>query len=363
MSKAVTVTITTKTILRIIGLILATMIAVIFVRRVGHAITLIFFALFLALALNPAVSFISKKLHIKSRAGATAIAYIAVIALLIGFFSIIVPPLWRQTADFVSSVPSQLQQTKDQSTSIGRFVYRYNLQDSLDSFAKDIQPKVDDISAPVLATANKVGSTVISIITVLVLTFMMIVEGPGWLNAFWQTQPANRRERRKAIAAKMYGVVTNYVNGQILLASIAAFFALTAMIIASSVTGVTVNAVGLAGIIALTGLIPMIGNTIGAVFVVIVCLFSSLPLAIIMAVFFLIYQQVENATLQPYIQSRKNELTPLLVFVAALLGIGLGGLLGGFVAIPVAGCIKILFNDVYEDRLRSMLSQNETSKT
>lgn len=95
----------------------------------------------------------------------------------------------------------------------------------------------------------------------------------------------------------------------------------------------------------------MIGNTLGAVIVVLVCALTSFPLAIAMAVFFLVYQQLENVTIQPYIQSRKNELTPLLVFIAALCGIGLGGLIGGFVAIPLAACIRLLAKDAYQHRL------------
>jgi predicted PurR-regulated permease PerM len=79
-------------------------------------------------------------------------------------------------------------------------------------------------------------------------------------------------------------------------------------------------------------------------------MFSSVPLAITMLVYFIVYQQIENVTIQPYFQSRKNDLSPMLVFIAALLGIGFGGLLGGFVAIPVAGCIKILLEDWLEDR-------------
>jgi predicted PurR-regulated permease PerM len=66
-------------------------------------------------------------------------------------------------------------------------------------------------------------------------------------------------------------------------------------------------------------------------------------------VFFVLYQQIENISLQPYIQSKYNELSPLLVFAAALLGIGFGGLLGGLIAIPAAGCAKLLLLD-YLDR-------------
>jgi predicted PurR-regulated permease PerM len=69
-----------------------------------------------------------------------------------------------------------------------------------------------------------------------------------------------------------------------------------------------------------------------------------------MGIFFLVYQQIENISIQPYIQSKKNELSPLLVFIAALCGIGLGGLLGGFIAIPLAACMRIFLHDYLEQR-------------
>jgi predicted PurR-regulated permease PerM len=67
-----------------------------------------------------------------------------------------------------------------------------------------------------------------------------------------------------------------------------------------------------------------------------------------MAFYFVVYQQIENATIQPYIQSKGNELTPMLVFIAAILGVGFGGILGAFIAIPAAGCLKILADDYFE---------------
>ncbi len=210
-------------------------------------------------------------------------------------------------------------------------------------------------------TATRIGSTIISIITVLVLTFMMLIEGPVWLKKFWAAQPAAKRERGKRLAYRMYRVVTGYVNGQFLVAIIAGGFALVALLIASTLYDVSINAIALAGIIALTGLIPMIGATIGAAVVVVVCLFTSVPLALTMAVFFLIYQQVENITIQPYIQSRQNELTPLLVFVAALVGVGFGGLLGGFVAIPAASCLKILIEDYFARKKNAVEAREATA--
>jgi predicted PurR-regulated permease PerM len=148
----------------------------------------------------------------------------------------------------------------------------------------------------------------------------------------------------------MYNVVTGYVNGQLVLAALASCVVMIALVIASTILNVSVNVVALTGLAFLTGLIPMIGQLIGGTIVVFACLLVSVPLAIVMAIFILLYQQVENISLQPYIQSRYNELSPLLVFVAALLGVGVGGLLGAFVAIPAFGCAKILLKDYLETR-------------
>ncbi|MEI6480739.1 MAG: AI-2E family transporter [Candidatus Saccharibacteria bacterium] len=349
--KPVEFTVANRTVIRILLIMVATFLGLRFLLNVSHVLSLIFFAFFLSMALNPAVAWISRHLRIKSRAGATGVAYIVVLTLIISLFSVIIPPLVSQTSDFVTSLPQTIRSVNNQDSAVGRLVKKYQLQDSVDKIASDMSGRLKNLPGPVLSTAGKIGSTLTSTIAVLVLTFMMIVEGPMWLTRFWALQPKSHREHGQKLAMRMYGVITGYVNGQVLIAFIAASFALVAMLIASNIFGVSINAVGLAGIIALTGLIPMIGNTLGAVIVVLVCALSSLPLSIVMAIFFLMYQQIENVTIQPYIQSKKNELTPLLVFIAAMLGIGIGGLLGAFVAIPLAGCIRILLNDYYKMRV------------
>lgn len=355
-SETVTVTVSNRTIVRVIVIIAATILGFRFIMNIVHPLTLIFFAFFLALALNPAVSWISRHLKIKSRAAATGIAYVSVLVVLSAFLWAVIPPLVSQTRDFIADLPNTIESVQDKNTGLGRIVNKYGLQDSVDSFANDMRARFKNLPAPVLSTASRIGSGFVSTVAVLVMTFMMLVEGPMWLQTIYRLQNPKKRAHRKDLAEQMYRVVTNYVNGQLLIAAIAAMFALVAMMIASSIFNVSINAIGLAGIIALTGLIPMIGNTLGAVIVVLVCALTSFPLAITMAIFFLVYQQIENVTIQPYVQSRKNELTPLLVFIAALCGIGLGGLIGGFVAIPLAACLRILAKDFYQNRLATETS-------
>jgi predicted PurR-regulated permease PerM len=96
------------------------------------------------------------------------------------------------------------------------------------------------------------------------------------------------------------------------------------------------------------GLIPLFGNPLAAILVILACLINSVTLGIIMLVYFIVYFFIENHTFQPYIQSRLNDLTPLTVFIAAILGVGFGGLLGAIIAIPTASAAKILVEDYFE---------------
>jgi predicted PurR-regulated permease PerM len=89
----------------------------------------------------------------------------------------------------------------------------------------------------------------------------------------------------------------------------------------------------------------MFGTLLSSTIVVLVCMLSSVSLAIIMLIYFIIYQQIENHTFQPFVQSRLSQLTPLTVFVAALLGVGFGGILGAIVAVPIASAVKILIEE------------------
>lgn len=343
--KEITVTLTNQTIVRAIIIVVVTLLGLNFLDNLIRPLTLIFVAIFLALALNPAVSWITHRLKSKSRARATGVAYLAVLSVLISFLTLVVPPLIEQSAKFINELPQTVKSLQTQDTATARFVRKYELNSQIQKFGNDLSGQLGNVRKPLLSTLSRIGGSIISIITVLVLTFMMLVEGPGWLGKTLALLPESKRAHRRAMAQKMYRVVTGYVNGQLLIAVIAGGFALVALLIASTIFSSPINAIALAGIITLTGLIPMIGNILGAMVVVAVCLFSSTGLAITMAIFFLVYQQIENVTIQPHIHSKTNNLTPLLVFVAALLGIGFGGILGGLVAIPVAGCLKIILED------------------
>ena len=356
--KQLEITISNRTIIRVIGFGLGTLFVLSFISSILHPLTLIFVAFFLTLALNPVVTRLSSKLKSKSRIRATAISYLAVVSFLIGFLLLVTPPLINQTVDFVKDVPQTLRELEDSEGVIGDFVRNNDLEEQVTQIANNWAKDTSSVADQAVSVANRVISNLVSIITVLILTFMMLVEGPKWLGLFWRQYPKDKAEHAKKIASKMYGVVTGYVNGQFLVAAIGATFAVIALSIATTVFNVnTINPIALGGIVFLFGLIPTIGVIISTAIVVLFSLFASVPLAITMLIFFIVYQQIENATIQPYIQSRANELTPLIVFTAAIIGVGFAGILGAIIAIPIAGCVKVLFDDYIER------NQEEKTKT
>ena len=111
-------------------------------------------------------------------------------------------------------------------------------------------------------------------------------------------------------------------------------------------------AAALALLVALLDLIPLVGATLGAVVVIVVALFVAWWKALIVLVFFLIYQQFEGSVLQPLVYSRAVHLNALTIFVALLVGGLLLGIPGALVAIPVAEIIRIVVTDLIEHRSR-----------
>ena len=355
-NKIIVVKFNNKTIIKIMVIGALAMLIFYLARKILPAVKLISIAGFLALALNPAVSKISKILPSKSRVRATAVAYTVVMTIVISFLAIVIPPLVKQTGSFVNTIPLTVEDINNQDTAIVRFIQRNNLTNQYTSAVSEIKNKVGHIGGGAFSVVATLGGGITASITVVVMAFMMLVEGPYWIEKLLEMQPQSKVEKRSKVAKEMYMLFTGYVNGQLLIAAIAATFAFFALVIISTLFGVVINPIPLVAIVGLIGLIPMIGNTIASVVVVMFCLFVSLPFALAMGVFFLIYQQVENATLQPYIQSRYNELTPLTVFASAIIGVSMAGFIGALVAIPLVGCLRIYIKAYFGNNLKLQIS-------
>jgi predicted PurR-regulated permease PerM len=350
-----------RTVIRVLLWVLAAMLGLTALQKASHALLLLFTAFFLALALNGPVHWLAQRIPGKRRGNrtlATALSFLAIILVLGGFLASIVPPLVRQTNSFIKAAPQLIEDAQDTDSPIGEFIQRYNLQSQVQDLSNEVGDRLKNAGGVAVSTVSTIGSSIFTTLTILVITFMMLVEGPRWLRLFKDIIPDEHHERTERLAKGMYKVVKGYVNGQVVLAALAATLILPVLIILK----VSYPA-ALFVVVFICGLIPMVGHTIGAVFVSFVALFTSPWAALIVLGYYFLYQQIENYLVQPRIQANATNMSPLLVFVSVIIGVNFGGIFGGLVAIPVAGCLRIITLDYLRTKKIIGSGQSELTDT
>lgn len=361
----VKIDIDTQTFIRF-GLVILGFVAVIYIlMKLRTPLTIISMALFLALALNPPVTRLASRMPGNSRVGATAIAYLLVVATLSMAAVLVIPPVVQQSSKFAETVPSLIDQVTDQRTSFDIFLREYGLREPVDQGIENLKDQAASIAANLgnvlVGSVTSAFSGIVTLIIILVLGFLMLIEGPGWLQRIWglYRNPV-LLERHRNIVKKMYRVVTGYVNGQIIVAAIAGASTLATILILSTIFDMPANlALPLATVIFISGLIPMFGATIGAVLVGLVLLLNSPVAALIFIIYFIIYQQIENNVIGPSIQSRTVDLSPLAILTAIIIGVSLFGLIGGVISIPIAGMLRVIVVD-YLDHARAVRDEKQS---
>ncbi len=363
------VDIETKVFIRFVLVVLGFGLALMAIYMSRSALVLLGVSLFLALALNPPVSKITNRLPGNSRVGATALAYLFVVALVGGFIVLIVPPVIDQTAKFADTVPSLIDEANSNRYIFDDFIERYNLETTVDNSVESAKREASSVAANLgNSLVGGVGSLlggIANVLLVLVLTFLMLIEGPQWIKRIWGLYEDHEKlEQHRSLVSRMYKIVTGFVNGQLAVAGIGALSTLIVLLTLSAVTGLDASlAVPLSVVIFITGMIPMIGATIGAALVGLVLLLNQPTAALIFVIYFVIYQQVENNFISPTIQAKSVDLSALLILAAILIGLSLGGILGGIIAIPVAGCLRVLLVDQLETaRKKRIQSENPVKK-
>lgn len=345
---SVEVTVSNRTIVRILVLVIISYLIFMAVRKAEHALILIFTAFLLCLALNSPVHWLASHLPGKlrgSRPMATAISFLVVVIILGTLLASIVPPLARQTATFIQQAPHLVRNLQGQNSNIANFIQRYHLQNEISTFSSQLSQRLQHSSGSAVSDVAHLLSSAFSVFAILALTFMMLIEGPAWADRLKQLLPDHHRRHAGSLFEDMYSVIRGYINGQVLLAAIAAALITPALFVFH-----IKFPLALAMIIFICGLIPMVGHTIGAIIVSIVALFHSLPAALFILAYYILYQQIETYVIQPRIQSSTTNLTPLLVFASVIIGVSFSGLFGGLVAIPVAGCLRVLVIDFLHSR-------------
>lgn len=316
-----------------------------FIYKIQSVLVLIIISAFLALSIYRPVNFIATKLKI-SRGAGTAIAYVIIVGLISYLLYVTVPPLIKQVYNLALNAPESIKNAKNSSNLANNLITKLNIEQKAREFSIYASQNWQNLASNVLNQFQSFIGFLSSLVMVLVLTFLMITEGPEILNNLWSLYKNKEKQKQhQQIVKKMYKVVTGYMNGQLLLTTLNASFAMVFILIASKIAGISIQyPLALWAMIWLSGLIPLVGASLGAGIAVLFTIFVSWKLSLAIVIYYAIYQQIENSTLQPWIQSKSIHASALMIIIAALIGASFGGLAGAFLAIPFAGCLKVLLD-------------------
>jgi predicted PurR-regulated permease PerM len=304
-------------------------------------IVLIVVALFLAVGLNPVVEALQRRGM--GRRSSISIVFAGVIVFFVLFGLAIVPPVGQESSEFVKAFPGYINELLANPT-IRQLDADYQLLTRLQSYITS-----DALSSTVAGGILGAGAVVLgaffSGITLLVLTLYFLGSLPTIKEYLFHLVPTSRRARTQAIGDKILDSIGGYVAGNVLISVIAGVLSYVFLSIAGAK-----YALALALVIAVTDLIPLVGATIGAVVVTAVGLLQSLPLGIACAIFFVVYQQIENYVIYPRVMKRSVDVAPAVTVIAALFGGALLGIVGALLAIPIAAAISLIIREVVMPR-------------
>jgi predicted PurR-regulated permease PerM len=331
-----------RTIAVTIGMVLAVAAVLLLGWEVRRVLTWIVVAVLLSVVLGPVVDLAEHRMRLR-RVFATLLVFLLALIALASIVTVFVRPLATEGPEFIDRLPGYVEDARAGRGPIGGLVQRYNLDQYLERNQGRLRESVNRVTEPALGVLRSIFTTVIALVTIFVLTFLMVLQGPKLLRSWISALPEDRQERVRRVAADCSKAVTGYMTGNLLISAIAGI--LTYLVL--WVMGVPYRGV-VALFVAFADLIPLVGATLGAIVAIAVAALHSLPAALVVLVFFVVYQQAENHLLQPLIMSRTVELSALTVTVAILIGVELLGFLGALLAIPVAGILHVIGRDLYD---------------
>lgn len=333
-----------RTIATVIAMVLGTGLVLLLLRAMSQVLVWVVIAVFFAVALHPLANRIQRLVGGR-RWLATLLLFLGAVVLLIGVAAAFVTPLVREARVFIDQAPSYLDDIRSGRGALGELAQRVHLNEFLASNSAKFKGQASALGVPALGVLRTAATSVAAAVTILVLSYLMVLEGPKIVDGTLALLSGQREERFRKVSADCARTVTGYLTGNLLIS-----------LICGLLTWVTLLALGVpyAGLIAffvaVADLIPLVGATLGAVVAVVAAFVHGTTAGIVVVVFFIVYQQVENHLLQPVIFARTVQLNPLAVLLAILAGVELAGILGALLAIPVAGVIQVVVRDLYAYR-------------
>jgi predicted PurR-regulated permease PerM len=311
------------------------------IASLSGVLTLVGVAAFLAIGLDPLVRMLQRRGL--GRGASVTVVFLGVLLTFGGFIAAVVPTVVTQAGELSQNLPDTIDNLR-RSGLIQQLDEDYgvisNASDQLRQRLSD-GATVMSLFGGILGAGRAVLSGFVSTFTVLVLTLYFLASLHTIAEAGYRMVPASRRPRVRALGDEIIRRIGGYVAGQVAVATINAI--LTFILL--TVLGVPYSLV-LSITVGILGLIPLVGATLGAVIVVLVGLFQSWQVGVILAIYYLLYQQIENYLIAPRIMSRTVSVPGAVALIAALAGAALLGVLGALIAIPIAAAILLILQEV-----------------
>ncbi len=314
-------------------------------------------ALLLAVVLNPAVDWLQRRRV--PRTLSIVLTYLGVVAALILIAGIFVPLLINEIGNLISFIVTVIQDPAGITEYLRNTLEQFGLGflfDTLSARLADLPSQLGEWARSFLLSAGGLAVSaagfVTALVTILTVTFFLLLNPERFVNVGLRLFAEPQRPRVRRLLAQSSGAVFGYITGNLVISLIAGVTTFIVLV----VLGMPYPA-ALALLVAILDLIPLVGATLGATIIIVVALFVAWWKALILLVFFLVYQQAEGSVLQPLVYSRAVHLDGLTIFIAVLVGGLLLGIPGALLAIPVAEIIRIVVTDLVEHRSR--LAQEE----
>lgn len=307
-------------------------------------------AIFLALALAPAVE-LAARTRIRGRAMPRWLAILVVylgFAIFFGFVVLeVIPPIVREAEALGSKLPtyvSDFESWAEKNAQFRELNDRYDITATLSDQAKSLPSRLGDAAGEARDVSVTLLGNLIAAVTILAIAYFLLLDrGRLYMGAVGRL-PGDAAERGRRIGEGIHGVVKSYVSVTLALAVAAGIFTWLML----ELLGVPL-AVPLAVLVGFLDLIPLIGLTLGGLLVAVAAALTDFPTALIVwGVAFLVYQQLQDRVIQPLVfRGGAVRLNPAISIVSVLVGAELLGILGALIAIPVGASIGVIFNELF----------------
>ncbi len=324
-----------------IGMTGALGVAVVFVvgsivLAVGQILLLIVLAITIAVGLDPAVAWFSRR-GMPRWCAVTLVLALALVVF-VGFLALAIPVLATQASTLANELPRYFHSLNNHSSFLGKLNAHYHVVKAIQKFLS--KGGSSAIAGGVLDVGKIVLDLVGAVIVVAILTVYLLADLPRVKRGLYQLAPRTRRPRMVLLTNEIMTRIGGYVLGNLLTSFIAGLGTWAW----AMVFGIP-YALLLGFMVTLLDLIPVVGSTVGGIIVSLVALTVSLPIAIATAAFYIVYRFLEDYLLAPKVMARTVQVPGLVTVIATLIGGALLGIIGALIAIPVAAAVKLLLEE------------------